>query len=408
MRRTAFVVSVLIILMAGAALQQVRAAEGLELGVNGYVNVAFFYDSRQTVSAREGHFLLWPAEMQFDANQTDINATPSLNILAVQSRLTLKISGPSTLGAKTTGLMEGDYLGLQESDINGFRLRHAFVRLDWSQTSLLIGQYWNPMFVTKAYPSTVGSNAGVPFQPFARNPQIRLTHTVGAFQVLAAALSQRDYTSIGPQGGSSSYLRNAVLPDLHLHLQYDKPHVLFGAGGEYKQIKPRFMLDQGTHYNGEVSSFALLGYSKLRWRTVEWKIEGVYGENLADLLMLGGYAVGKEYPELGRVDYVNLRTASGWTDLSVGREIRFGVFAGYTQNLGSAEQIHGEFYSRGANIHHVYRIAPRVQFQSGNTRFALEAESTTAGYGTPNIYGENEDVREVSNLRILLATYYYF
>ena len=389
-------------------VRYLNAAEGLSIGVGGYVNVVCFYDSRNTVSAREGHFLLWPADYDYNPNGVDVNAGPGLNILAIQSRVNLTVSGQSVFGARTSGMIEGDFLGLQESDINGFRLRHAYLKFTWDHTAFLIGQYWNPMFVTHSYPSQISSNAGVPFQPFARNPQLRLTHTAGSFRVLAALLSQRDYTSIGPNGPSSSYLRDAVLPDLHLQLHYERTNSLVGIGGEYKQIKPRVTTSQGIAYEAVLPSYAILGFSKLQWKSLEIKFQGVYGQNLADMLMLGGYGLGTETPSPGIIEYVNVSTASGWIDLSAGDKVSFGLFAGYTQNLGASREIQGTFYGRGVDIRHIYRVAPRVNFQSGNTRCGLEFESTKAGYGRPDSYGRVKDVREVTNFRILLATYYYF
>ena len=68
-------------------------------------------------------------------NNIDINAKSGFNILSIQSRLTGKITGPDAFGAKTSGQLEGEFFGTADSDVNGFRLRHAFVKLDWENTS---------------------------------------------------------------------------------------------------------------------------------------------------------------------------------------------------------------------------------------------------------------------------------
>lgn len=136
-----------------------------------------FYDSRETVSARDGHFLLWPSPVALDSVNTDMNNKAQLNMLAIQSRLTFRFSGPDVLGAQTTGLIEGDFFG--NASINSLRLRHAFVKLKWKHTELISGQYWNPLFSTSCFPGTISFNTGTPFNSFARNPQIRITHTLG-------------------------------------------------------------------------------------------------------------------------------------------------------------------------------------------------------------------------------------
>ncbi|NJO92213.1 MAG: hypothetical protein HC831_27035 [Chloroflexia bacterium] len=67
---------------------------------NGFVKSEFFWDTRQTVSAREGHFLLWPSAISRDANGDDINAKPNFNFLSIQSRIGVDLTGPDVLNAK--------------------------------------------------------------------------------------------------------------------------------------------------------------------------------------------------------------------------------------------------------------------------------------------------------------------
>ncbi len=168
-----------------------------------------FYDSRQTVSVREGHFLLYPKPVLADKDGRDINAVSSFHMLSIQTRLLGRVTGPDAFGAKTSGLIEGEFFGTSDADINGFRLRHAFVRLNWAKTELLVGQFWHPMFVTESFPEVVSFNTGAPFQPFNRSPQVRLTRTLGRWSLAATALAQRDFPSNGPDGVSTIYARNA-------------------------------------------------------------------------------------------------------------------------------------------------------------------------------------------------------
>ena len=68
----------------------------------------------------------------------------------------------------------------------------------------------------------------------------------------------------------------------------------------------------------------------------------------------------------------------------------------------------GPYYSRGSNIDYVYRLAPRVDFNSGKMRFSGEIEYTTAAYGTTQSDGTVDDAHEVSNFRLLIGVYYFF
>jgi hypothetical protein len=95
------------------------------ISFSGFVKTDIFYDTRQSVVIREGHFLLYPQNENLDVNGNDVNDKSSFNMLSIQTRLNGKITGPDAIGAKTSGVIEGEFFGHSESDINGFRLRHA-------------------------------------------------------------------------------------------------------------------------------------------------------------------------------------------------------------------------------------------------------------------------------------------
>ena len=105
--------------------------EEKKFGINfsGFVKSDFFFDSRQNVAVREGHFLLFPMPKDLDNDNEDINAKSNFNFLSVQSRLSGKITGPDAFGAKTSGLIEGDFFAQANDNINLIRLRHAFVKV---------------------------------------------------------------------------------------------------------------------------------------------------------------------------------------------------------------------------------------------------------------------------------------
>ncbi|RLD78030.1 MAG: hypothetical protein DRJ15_12330, partial [Bacteroidetes bacterium] len=96
-----------------------KAQDESKFGIkfSGFVKNDFFWDSRQTVAAREGHFLLWPKAQLLDENGNDINDKTSFNFLTIQSRLSGVISGPDAFGAKTSGLIEGDFFAQANAHI---------------------------------------------------------------------------------------------------------------------------------------------------------------------------------------------------------------------------------------------------------------------------------------------------
>lgn len=403
--------TVLLLLLVPAALiwgQNKTTADKPGVSLSGYIKTDVIYDTRQTVNAREGHFLLYPSPVKNDAAGEDINNRNSFNILSIQSRLSLSATGPEMLGAKPTSFAEGEFFGHSNADINGFRLRHAYLKLQWSELSLLMGQYWHPMFVPEVSAGVVSFNTGAPFQPFSRNPQIRLTYSMGKLNLIAAAAAQRDFSSPGPSGASSAYLRNTGIPNLHLQLQYKDGELIMGSGGDFKRITPKIETAKNYRTDAALNSFAALAYIKFKVSPLTVKFEGVYGQNLADMFMLGGYAVKSIDTIKGIEDYSSLNVASFWCDLQTGKELQAGLFIGYTKNLGSKDAVTGTVYSNAANLGELLRVAPRIQWRKGNLSFGAEYEFTSAKYGKLTQKAAVENSVKAVNSRILFAGYYYF
>jgi hypothetical protein len=136
--------------------------------------------------------------------------------------------------------------------------------------------------------------------------------------------------------------------------------------------------------------------------------EGVYGQNLTDLLMLGGYAVSAIDTATGIEEYTPLHVYSVWTDLSYGKDIQPGIFIGYTQNLGADDKIVGTYNTRVSNIDKIFRVTPRVIFNFSKVRFATEVEFTSTSYGKTDEFGKVTDTKDILNIRGLIAVYYFF
>lgn len=399
----------LFILLVSTASMLIAGSESQNFGIkfSGFVKTDLMFDSRQTVAAREGHFLLYPATEFLDEEGEDINAVPNLNILAIQTRLKGSITGPDAFGAKTSGVIEGAFFGHSDSDVNGFRLRHAFLTLTWDANSILIGQTWHPLFVPECFPGVVSFNTGVPFQPFSRNPQVRLTHSMGAGKIFVAAMAQRDFTSTGPEGGSSKYLRNAAIPNLHAQAQFKASKHVFGVGGDWKALRPRLVTANNYKSTELVTSIAALGYARLDMPGFTLKMEGVYGQNMTDMLMLGGYGVESVDATTAVETYIPTSLFSVWGEFITGTNMELACFVGMTQNLGCSDPVSNS-WGRSLNIDNVFRVSPRVVWKSGKTHFATELEYTSAAYGTPDSKGKVENTTSVTNIRLLLAAYYFF
>jgi hypothetical protein len=395
---------------------------GFGIKFSGYVKSDLLWDSRQTVDIREGHFLLYPKPELLDPDGNDINAKASYNFLNIQSRIRLDIKGPDALGAKTSGAIEGEFFGMSDNDINGFRLRHAYVKLNWKTTELLIGQFWHPMFITSSYPEVVSFNTGAPFLVFSRNPQVRLTQDIKGFRVIVTALSQVDFKSTGPDGPSTKYIRNSAIPSMNLNLEYSKKNTekgkefLVGIAGNFKRLIPRLQSDSGYKTTEGINSLAGMAYVKLGFPKVMVKAAGLYGQNMYDYTMIGGYCTDAVGPEAQAfVSYVNVTTLATWAEvMTTGKKMQGGLFIGYSKNYGINskdllnESVTGPYYSRGSNIGYLYRISPRFIWNINKLRIAPEIEYTVAGYGKTQGDGKVTELSAVGNFRLLIGVYYFF
>jgi len=401
------------------------------ISFTGFIKSDFFFDSRDVHSLREGHFLLYPKEKSLDSDGIDINDKTSFNFLSIQSRLTGKVTAPDAFGAKTSGVLEADFFGNENAnfvDANGFRMRHAYAKLNWEKTELLAGQYWHPLFIPSCFSGVISFNTGAPFQPFSRNPQIRLSHKIAKFNLSGALSAQRDFAS--PLG--SATLRYSSLPNFSTIFSYEnknsdkKTEFLAGIVLDYKLIQPsRTTTKGGKTYKTEEKVQGKSASAFLRYKNslFTFKLQGIYGENLSDLTMLGGYAIKSIADTIkNTVNYTTINNFSGWAEFQTnGEKIQFGLWAGYSKNLGSNDSIISytlgtNDLSRGSTIESVLRISPRVVFIQGKFNFATEFEYTSAAYakkeldGTLNrdVFGKITNSESVANFRVLLSVIYNF
>lgn len=417
MKRFTFLI---IVFSIGFSLFGQDAPEAPQYGIkfSGFIKNDFFYDTRQIYEIRDGHFSFYPKPINEDDNGDDINANPSVNFLAIQSRLKGTVTGPDAFGAKASGILEADFFGGGSANLtNLFRIRHAIVKLNWEHSELLFGQYWHPMFVTGCFPGTVSFNTGVPFQPFSRNPQVRFTQSLGDLKVIVAAMTQRDFTGVG----GYIPLSNSGMPDFHGQLQFANNNIFAGAGAGYKIIKPSLTNAAGLVTDATLGSFYSIAYLKINTEPVTLKFEGVYGQNMHDHLLTSAYAISEIDLVTGDFTYTPMNQATFWTDIHTnGKDVQFGLFAGYMKNLGASDKIldAATIAHRFDNdiLDNVMRVSPRVIFNSGKVRFAGEIEYTAAAYAKHlgdgeydlDEYGKIKSTEVVSNIRFLMAAYYFF
>ncbi len=378
------------------------------MDISGFVRSDFWVDSRAVVQAREAIFSLYPENILLDENGKDIHGDPVFNFSAIATRFTSRFQGPDAFGAQVNALVEADFTGVTNADINGFRLRHAYVDMQWEHWGLMLGQFWHPLFVAEVFPTVVSLNTGVPFQPFIRNPLATIRFQKDFSRWMFSLVGQRDNASDGPGGVSSEYLRNALLPNVHLQWTGFFEHSTIGFGADYKILRPRQITANNLYTDEHIGTYALLAYGRYfdDWWDIKAKV--IYGQNLSEHLLMGGYAESYIDPETGYVSYTSLNHLSVWGNIVYGQRVRPGLFFAYNHNFGAKDNISGNYYGRGSHIAYIYRVSPSVALRSANVELCAEFEYTAAAYGEPDNRGRVRDHSEVANLRLLLTAVYYF
>jgi len=390
--------------------------EEVKVKLSGFVSAEAIFDTRKTVNAREGEVILYPAAKSYDINGDDLNDRSELFMTSIHSRLNVGVTGFEAFGAKGSATIQGDFVGTSNDKSGLFRLRHAFVKLNWDKDELLVGKYWHPMFVTSCFPKVQHWGGGIPFNVLGRAPQFRYTRKLGdKGYALIAALSELDFKSNGPDGANVKYVQQASIPELSGQVKYDiAKGFTLGATAGVKFLKPMIENPLGAKTDEMLSSVQMNAWMTVKSDKLVWNLHTIYGENMYNFVMIGGYGV-KNVKANGDYEYTNVKTSSIWSDLyTTTGDVRYGLFAGYTKNLGADDDLATDvdgfvgLYSRGSNIDYIYQFGPRVEWYSGKFMIGTQILYTAAAYGTTQVNGKVKDASEVGSTRFMVHLKYSF
>ena len=223
-----------------ATVAPVPAEKEWDVSMYGFIRTDYIWDSRKSAQVREYNLNLYPLDETLDSNGKDINDSDASNFLSVVSRLGVKAKGPNVWGAKITGTLEGDFFGNTEATIGLFRLRHAYVNMDWAKTSITAGQTWYPTFIPEVFPGVANFSTGILFNPFGWASQVRIKQNfTKELSFAVTAYKEREFTTATATGGTqNSASINSALPTLHGQFQFKNKNWIIGLGAEYKSLQP--------------------------------------------------------------------------------------------------------------------------------------------------------------------------
>jgi hypothetical protein len=379
-------------------------SQDFKIELKGYVGVNASVNSRESAEARNRHIYLYPLpELLNDAGEDERDKS-QFDLDAAYSRFGLHISGPELKGFKTSAMVEGDFLGKGNGD-NNFRLRHAFVTFAKEKWSITAGQTWHPMFLPENCPGTVNVNAGTPFHPLIRNPQIRISRQLSPkTQLLFFVVEQNNFRNSGFEVSGTEH---ALMPELDLQMKWSGEGVWTAFTAGYKTLAVPGEFTEGADVE-KVSGFHFNGSFKYKLPAVTFSMEGIYGSNLSDFVMLGG--TGRS---VGDNEFDSLHTASVWTDIHGNNKEGFqpGLFAGYTANMGAPGEVTviPELSRSEGLVASVFGVSPRIKYLMGNAWVGLEYLFTAAQWGNNyDSYGVPVNTEEYINHRMLLSLRYNF
>lgn len=385
-----------------------------EVSFNGFVRTDYIFDSRKSAATREDQLNLYPLDEALDANGKDLNAVNQSNFLSLTTRAGVKVKGPNVWGAKMSGTIEGDFYGNTETSIGLLRLRHAYVNMDWSKTSLTMGQTWYPTFIPEVFPGVANFNTGIIFNPFGWATQIKLKQNfTKEFSVAFTAYKEREFVAPGP-GTQNSASINSALPSLNALFQYKTKSILLGLGTEFKSMQPLTVSTTNLATTEKVNSTTFFGYAKYSNDKFHVKAYGISGGNLNNLVMLGGFT--GTTSSTGIQSYDPTKTTAFWIEIaSNGKSIAPGLFFGTTKNNGSdkAAGSLSQIYSRGVSgarvIDNVWRVSGRVDFKKNKFRVSPELEYTSATWGDIDLFAKaTNNLKIVANFRAMISCVYLF
>ena len=364
----------------------------IKLQLHGQVEARAFYNGYRSRTYRDGVQYAYPLPPEYDPSGKDLNQEGFLGFSVLSSRLSLKATGPRLGKAAVSAFLEADFMGGSNDILHTFRLRHAWIKLQWKHGLLLLGQTDHLSRVDEVSPRVVAYGSGTPFNTQNRSGQIRYARRFGrSVELLSAAHVYTGSRGVGPEEAQN----RACIPDMQLQVKLGDPKRVFGGfTAGYKSFKPLSKNAAGYRVNRRAGSYNAGAFFKAVYRDYSLKIWGMVGQNLTPYSMIGGY--GPRPADAGSDPfYTNISVLTAWADLETPVFGRFqaGLFAGYQKNLGadrslerSAGSDHETVFSgyfRDNALSHFFRISPRIYYcPLHNLTFGLEYLFSQARWGT--------------------------
>lgn len=166
-----------------------------------------------------------------------------------ETRLNFLVKGPDFFGAKTTAFIEGDFRGVTTGNsYGGFQLRHAFIKINWIKSELMIGQNWI-QFGSSYYQNGLGINDFVQYFKGNRLPQIAFRYFWSKeFNTMIGLVSATEWSGCGETRQYNDGYARSGLPGIMGEIAFwsdrfgkiGKNNLKMGLGAYYGKEKKTF------------------------------------------------------------------------------------------------------------------------------------------------------------------------
>ncbi len=379
------------------------------------------WDTRQEIGLREDYVIFFPRPYTPDRSCKDIFSRPQFRMSAAGTTLGAACIGPLSPVAMA-GIVAVDFLGPTEVSLSGLRCLFALGILKWDWGALLFGQYWHPLIIPVCSPQTVSYNLGSPFEPRSRVPQCKFGFNIGEFQCYVTAASQNfPIVSSGPIGLSSTYNRNALIPNIDVELRRTFGAHHAGVGFDYLRLVPRLRSNRCIKVDEVNTSFIAQAWAAFNFPQFSTRMKLLYAQNGSAQALISGYGVHNIDRGTDQRTYTNSACLSGWMDSSYvlpSLTSELGLFIGGTKNLGAQRSLVLDKRTHQPIVYNtipvinqvstVLRISPRYILMHDPLRFGLEIEATRATFGNPDRRARIHHAKPVNNVRVLASLFFFY
>lgn len=332
------------------------------------------------------------ARASLASNQNKLDEYGNTYFYAGETRLNMLVKGPDAWGAKTGAFIEGDFRGASIGSTAGvFELRHAYMKFDWAQDNLIVGQTWNEWGMIFTGP-TLGFNELTDVMKGARQPQVRWTHSINKnFSFFVGIYSEYNTTNAATAAGSAQNDNaRSLMPHYMGEFKWQTDScgkigpwmTQLAFGGFYGQERATWLDTTGTKWTDEKANtwmMALKGFIPI---IPEKKGNKAGAFALTGAAFYGQLSTGSVYLTSTTNPYFTGSTTNGTRNVFVPKT--YGGWGGLTYYFTDAVSINGIYSTRSSNF---------SQYAANNTPAGNNSVRTNQMYLVNLMWDVNPAVR---------------